>query len=295
MKPNNSGKAKQGAGSRKKRITPKTGRRIPETPEFSSRARSGAAPKAAPGAPKPKKKAKSRAAATRILRGFKAGKKPGPKKPKSAIPPEVKAKRTRPDGLIDLYAVPLPDPIKLSRKLHRLFGTDPPEPDDSIMRAMVNWVRSGLHAETAARICGIDVRKFRIMLDRGFLDPDSEAAVLMRALDIADAQDEGADIRHITMGVKHAKDLEWKRERKTPQRWGPKVQAAVGGFLQSVTPPPKPGELSPEDAGIFLALSEHLGLLPDGNGNGEPDNVIDISAAPEQTPEEETAPPSGAD
>lgn len=283
--PRKSGRNSHGKGS-----TPEKGKFPPERSDNSTSSGSTTAPKAQA---KPKKKLKSRAEATRVKRGFKPGRR---RRKRSNIPEELKAKRTRPDGLIDLYAVPLPDPIKLARKLRKVFGDDIPEPDESIMRIMVNWVRGGLHAETAARICGLNLKQFQEVCQKGLLDPDSEQAVLIRALDIADAQDEACDIRHITMGAKHAKELEWKRERKTPQRWGPKAQVAVGGFLQSVAPPVRAEDVPVEDAGIFFALSEYLGLLPRGNGNGADDpNVIDISAhappEPEPVPEDSPEPP----
>lgn len=157
-----------------------------------------------------------------------------------------------------VFSEALPDPLEVERVMYAKWGMGVPEPTDAMIAGMVRWVKGGVHPETAARMYGIGAVQFAELQELGHLNPESQAARLVRALDVADAQDEAADLQMIGLGAKNAASLEWKRERKTPQRWGPKAQVVL-----SRNRPPKELEngLGEDDTAQMLVLLEEMKLL----------------------------------
>lgn len=153
----------------------------------------------------------------------------------------------------------------------------PDEPDEKLTAAACGLVKVGVHVDVACKCFGIDSLLFKRWADRATADfqrgEDTVFVRFFKALDLAEAQDEATDIQLVTLGVKHWQALAWKRERKTSQRWGQKIQAAVGGIAGMpilVQQTSDPGMMSAEKGAEILAILEATGGLGILQGVGSP-------------------------
>jgi len=104
---------------------------------------------------------------------------------------------------------------------------------------------------------------FRRWIEKGLLElenPRSIYAKLIIAIDSAEATDEYSDILNITLGSKHWAALAWKRERKTPTRWGQRPSMSVD--LDQLSPQSAPPQITDEDAAMIFAILEQCGGVP---------------------------------
>jgi hypothetical protein len=172
----------------------------------------------------------------------------------------------------------------------QVVKTRPAEPTPELIVAICHLIRNGNNAEAAGRAMGVPRFTLRTWIERGLMeleDPKSIFGRFVLAIDTAEAQDEANDILSITLGMKHWPALTWKRERKTPQRWGQKPQPAVDyDAHQPLVEGPK---LSLDDAAAVLAIVEAYGggssVIPVApKHNGVPHPAILVEEQDSSTP-----------
>lgn len=158
----------------------------------------------------------------------------------------------------------------------------PSEPTDEIIRAIAHLVRIGNFPDVAARAVGVGISVYRRWIEEGLANPNSQYGKLVRAVDIADAQDEATDLQLITIGVKHWSSLAWKRERKTARRWKPKVEHTIIGTEDFGRPKEQSINIDINTASAILETLDNLGLLskinqtpPEAPETGDPDADAD--------------------
>lgn len=192
-----------------------------------------------------KKKAKGKIAPKKVP----PKKKPAPKRKKPAPPSPVMAQN-------GMDAPPaFPSPLEVLK-----MGPPGAQPTPELTTAICYLIRSGATAHTAMRAMGIPRFVAQRWIQQGIAeleDPRSPLAKFVRAVDTAEAQDEVSDLQLITLGAKHWAALAWKRERKTPQRWGPKSQPT--GDTEIPLPVEAPS-YQMEDAAKVLAILEKCGI-----------------------------------
>jgi len=165
--------------------------------------------------------------------------------------------------LKNLYKEDLPKPVSLSGLPTSFLFKE--GPTDEMIRLATRWVGAGLHAEIACRAIGITASQYRAWRDRGveeIEDGNSQFAKFIRALDIAEAQSEIADVSLIKLGARHGGNLFSLLERRFPHRWGAKQQILVGGVVEQADRKDEIIPQSPEEAGAILAILQAVGQLP---------------------------------
>jgi hypothetical protein len=200
-----------------------------------------------------------------------------------AKPPSKGKKRAKAKGSAK-PPIPAPAPLadtpaRLPTTLEILQNrTRLPEPTDELIVSMCYLIKQGSTIEAAARAMGVPRSVFRRWIELGIMemeDPHSTYGRMLLALDAADAQDEVSDLQLISMGARWWAALAWKRERKTPGRWGAKPTPLVD--LDQHSRAADIPELQEDEAARVMAIMEMVGLL---NQPQDP-SVIQAEASPQ--------------
>lgn len=104
------------------------------------------------------------------------------------------------------------------------YITAPTEPTREVAVLASYLVRKGMRPEVACRTMGITTPEYSRWVEQGLRDiqgglPETSFARFVRAIDMADAQDELADILKISSGENNWGAAAWKRERKNSSGW----------------------------------------------------------------------------
>lgn len=159
---------------------------------------------------------------------------------------------------------PPPDaPARLPTTLEILQNrTRVPEPTEELIVSMCYLIKQGSTIDAAARAMGVPRSVFKRWVELGIMeleDPNSIYGKMLLALDTADAQDEVSDLQMISLGARFWAALAWKRERKTPGRWGAKPTPLLD--LDQHSRAADVPELNEDEAARVMAIMEMVGLL----------------------------------
>src|SRR5947209_796930 len=110
-----------------------------------------------------------------------------------------------------------------------------PKLDPVLTQRIVDLVRAGNYAETAATTVGIHSTTFYRWLKRGKDQKRGRYRKFLNAVEKAQSEAEARDVALIAKAaVEDWRAAAWRLERKSPRRYGPRVQAAVQAELDAV-------------------------------------------------------------
>jgi hypothetical protein len=141
----------------------------------------------------------------------------------------------------------------------------PTEPTKEIASLAAYMVRRGMRPEAACRAMGITAPEYQRWVSRGVQEIQAgtvttPCALFVRALDMADAQDELADIIRISDGEASWGSSAWKRERKHTNGWDKTGVPATQVNIVSGTPQVDVETMIPGAAEVLFHL-EQAGYL----------------------------------